>query len=489
MGFGISLKPSNGRKFGIDTETFKLGINFCLIIGLMFCLSSCSVTKTTPITVDRGATFRFTCCYESTKNDNNFAILSPQGKYYSMHEGYGFENGRIYVSQPTECEVTVESAIDDDEGVWECHVYDHHLLGQTTSVLRHDIVVSLSSHGRDVFPVGVQRPPSNEAIYGTTVFGWIILGGVVFCCIIGCILYRYNFWCCQGTTEEDVNSDTTSDVTDDASNVSNQTTTHLQSTEDPSDIFSRPVSPDKDDCFPLKKVPSLTMETGCKLPDTGSPVCSSSSVANNNRCYGISQEKPSRNSVFLSENVDRLDNSNESFAFPTIKDKMSTPSLVPLSNSLESNNLEDSYTSPIDTKHSSLINSGGAVDSNLNKHVEYKSERTISKYDVDSNEPSNVDVDEGSSGIKNTEDQVIGGESHVDDKTHEGKDETSLSSDHENEKTYTMEIENDANITENPQESVLNGSKRSSILSPSLLFNMFLEKYSDVKTRRHNQPR
>merc|ERR1712126_499553 len=140
-------------------------------------------------------------------------------------------------------------------------------------------------------------------------------------------------------------------------------------------------------------------ETGSKLPDTGSPVCSSSSVANNNRCYGISQEKPSRNSVFLSENVDRLDNSNESFAFPTIKDKMSTPSLVPLSNSLESNNLEDSYTSPIDTKHSSLINSGGAVDSNLNKHVEYTSERTISKYDVDSNEPSNVDVDEGSSGI------------------------------------------------------------------------------------------
>merc|ERR1712126_724198 len=51
------------------------------------------------------------------------------------------------------------------------------------------------------------------------------------------------------------------------------------------------------------------------------------------------------------------------------------------------------------TKHSSLINSGGAVGSNLNKHVEYKSERTISKYDVDSNEPSNVDVDEGSSGI------------------------------------------------------------------------------------------
>ena len=56
-------------------------------------------------------------------------------------------------------------------------------------------------------------------------------------------------------------------------------------------------------------------------------------------------------------------------------------------------------------------------------------------------------------------------------------------------KTYTMEIENDANVTENQHESVLNGSKRSSILSPSLLFNMFLEKYSDVKTRRHNQPR
>ena len=73
-----------------------------------------------------------------------------------------------------------------------------------------------------------------------------------------------------------------------------------------------------------------------------------------------------------------------------------------------------------------MINSGGAADRNVNKHVEYKSERTISKYDVDSNEPSNVDVDEGSSGIKNTEDQVIGGESRVDDKTQEGKDETSL---------------------------------------------------------------
>ena len=63
------------------------------------------------------------------------------------------------------------------------------------------------------------------------------------------------------------------------------------------------------------------------------------------------------------------------------------------------------------------------------------------------------------------------------------------SSDHENEKTYTMDTENDAIVTVNPQENVLNGSKRSTSLSPSLLSNMFLEKYSDVKTRRHNQPR
>jgi len=74
-------------------------------------------------------------------------------------------------------------------------------------------------------------------------------------------------------------------------------------------------------------------------------------------------------------------------------------------------------------------------------------------------------------------------------KTKLTKESTYFTTDHENEKTYTMEIDNDASVTENPQESILNGSKRSSILSPSLLFNMFLEKYSDVKTRRHNQPR
>merc|ERR1712060_467196 len=111
MVFGISLKPSNGRKIGIGTKTFKLGSNFCLLVLLMFCQSSCNVTKTTPIKVEKGAKFSFTCCYESTKKDNTFSIQSPQGKYYSMFEGSGYENGRIYVSQPTECEVTIESAI------------------------------------------------------------------------------------------------------------------------------------------------------------------------------------------------------------------------------------------------------------------------------------------------------------------------------------------------------------------------------------------
>ena len=113
----------------------------------------------------------------------------------------------------------------------------------------------------------------------------------------------------------------------------------------------------------------------------------------------------------------------------------------------------------------------------------------ISKHDGNSNEYGNVDVNEGPSGMKNTEDRVIGSLSDVDDKINVENDDTYFSTGHEKQKTYTMEIENDANVTENPHESVLNGSKRSSILSPSLLFNMFLEKYSDVKTRRHNQPR
>ena len=136
-------------------------------------------------------------------------------------------------------------------------------------------------------------------------------------------------------------------------------------------------------------------------------------------------------------------------------------------------------------------NPGGVDDIGkvLQMKMEYKNEKTISNHDGKCNESANVNVSEGPSGMKNTDDQVIGGESHVKDKTHEGKYETSFTTDHENEKTYTMEIDNDASVTENPQESILNGSKRSSISSPSLLFNMFLEKYPDVKTRRHNQPR
>ena len=121
--------------------------------------------------------------------------------------------------------------------------------------------------------------------------------------------------------------------------------------------------------------------------------------------------------------------------------------------------------------------------------LDKESRQNMAKNVCKCNESANVDVSEGPSGMKNTDGQVIGGESHVKDKTHEGKYETSFTTDHENEKTYTMEIDNDASVTENPQESILNGSKRSSILSPSLLFNMFLEKYSDVKPRRHNQPR
>merc|ERR1719420_2349564 len=77
-------------------------------------------------------------------------------------------------------------------------------------------------------------------------------------------------------------------------------------------------------------------------------------------------------------------------------------------------------------------------------------EETISNHDGNSNESANVDVSEGPSGIKSTDYQVIGGESHVNDKTHEGKDETSFTTDHENEKTYTMEIENNVSVTENP---------------------------------------
>ena len=57
-----------------------------------------------------------------------------------------------------------------------------------------------------------------------------------------------------------------------------------------------------------------------------------------------------------------------------------------------------------------------ADESNLNKNVEYKNEKTISNHDGKCNESANVNVSEGPSGMKNTDDQVIGGESHVKDK-------------------------------------------------------------------------
>lgn len=119
------------------------------------------------------------------------------------------------------------------------------------------------------------------------------------------------------------------------------------------------------------------------------------------------------------------------------------------------------------------------------KHVEYKSEKTIPNHDSKSNESANVDINEGPSGMENIEVQVIGGESHVDDKSHVRNDETSFTTDKENEKTYIMEIDNDANVSENPMEDVLNGSKRSSIQSPCLLFNM-LEYKSEKTISKHD---
>lgn len=80
--------------------------------------------------------------------------------------------------------------------------------------------------------------------------------------------------------------------------------------------------------------------------------------------------------------------------------------------------------------------------------MEYKCENTISNHDSNSNESANADINEGPSGVKNTVDQVIGGESTVDDKTHIRNDETSFTTDHEYEKAYTMEIENDASVSE-----------------------------------------